>query len=206
MSKSTSLNRDANLVCSDTLRLMVSPVKWWKKISCFIKGVCTTGWCISRFLSEKIFSTWTWRISNKTRRQILQKHLAPKKKFGKEMVHLEVLPENVRLMSVVLAREIRGKITWGGGAPRKMRPQSSIRFGEYHLQAQEFRQSLGFFQWSRCNAGTDEQKKNRAHVNWILSRSPEHPLSYWLPTERCTPTRMHKCSLTSKICSWQSNS
>ena len=41
-----------------------------------------------------------------------------------------------------------------------------------------------FFLRSKCNAGTDEQKKkNRAQVNWILSQSPEHPLWYWLQTE-----------------------
>ena len=64
-----------------------------------LKESYTIGLCIPRFLSEKIYSTWTWKIGNKTRRQILQRHLAPNQtKFGKERVHRKVLSKSVRLV------------------------------------------------------------------------------------------------------------
>ena len=34
--------------------------------------------CISRFLSDKIYSTWAWNVGIETRSQILQGYLAPK--------------------------------------------------------------------------------------------------------------------------------
>ena len=55
---------------------------WCERISCNIKGVYTIGLCISRFLSEKICSTWTRKIGIKTRRQILRMHLAPNQNSG----------------------------------------------------------------------------------------------------------------------------
>ena len=59
-------------------------VRWCERISCIIKGVCTIRLCISRFLSEKVYSTWTREIGIEAHRQILEGHLAPNSKFGKE--------------------------------------------------------------------------------------------------------------------------
>ena len=74
--------------CSDTLRVMVSPVKSRRKvverISCFIEGVCTIVLCIQGFLSEKIYSAERGKIGIKTHRQILQGHVVPKKNTGKK--------------------------------------------------------------------------------------------------------------------------
>ena len=61
----TSLRLDAFLdenVSSDMLELIRSLEKthkerWCERISCIIEGVCTIGLCISRFLSEKVYST-----------------------------------------------------------------------------------------------------------------------------------------------------
>ena len=75
---------------------------WCKRISCNVEGVYTIGLCISRFLSEKVYPTWTWKIGIETHRQILWGH--PIKKIGQERVHREVLSKSVRFMSVVLAR------------------------------------------------------------------------------------------------------
>ena len=50
--------------------------KLWKRISCDIEGDDTIGMCVSRFLSEKVYSTWRRKIGIETRRQILQRHLA----------------------------------------------------------------------------------------------------------------------------------
>ena len=50
---------------------------------------------------------------------------------------------------------IRGQITRGYLAPRNMRPQSSMGFGEKHSQAQEFWQNyVSHFWWSKGNVGT----------------------------------------------------
>ena len=46
--------------------------------------MCTIELCISRFLSEKVYSTRRRKIGIKTRRQILQGHLAPNKNSGKK--------------------------------------------------------------------------------------------------------------------------
>ena len=76
-SKITSLNRDAKSLFRHREadgQLSKVEEKWWKMISCITERVISIGWCIPRFLSEKIFSTWTWKIGNKTRRQILRKH------------------------------------------------------------------------------------------------------------------------------------
>ena len=166
-------------------------VKWWKRINCFTEGVYTTGWFISRFLSEKIFSTWTWRIANKTRRQILPKHLAQNKKFGKE-----------------------GR---SRGITRKCAPHERIlcapKFEEERSNEEVLRREgcARREAWDLANIiyklknSADEQKKNRAQVTWILLESPQPPLWYWLPTAECTPTRKHKCSFTIQICSGQCN-
>ena len=44
-----------------------------------LKGVHTSGLCVSRFVSEKIYSEERLKIGTKTRRQIRQGHVAPKK-------------------------------------------------------------------------------------------------------------------------------
>ena len=48
-----------------------------QSISCLVEGVYSVGLCVSRFLSEQIYSMWTSNVRIKTRRQILQRHLAP---------------------------------------------------------------------------------------------------------------------------------
>ena len=71
---------------------------WCETISCLVEGVYTIGLCVSRFLSETIYSTERVKIGIKT---------APctKLKFGKERVHREEVSRSVNLMSVVLARQ-----------------------------------------------------------------------------------------------------
>ena len=74
-------------------------------------------------MGSAIYSTWKGIIGSKTRRQILQRHLTPNKKFGKERVHREEFSKSVNLMS-------GAKITWGDLATRNMRPQRSLGFVE----------------------------------------------------------------------------
>ena len=81
-----------------------SKKRWCERISCTTEGVYTVGLWISRFLSEKLYSAWARNVGIETRRQVLQRALGTKLKFGKERVHREVLSKSVHLMSVVLAR------------------------------------------------------------------------------------------------------
>ena len=43
--------------------------RWCEGISCIIEGVYTIGLCISRILSEKIYSMWIWKIGIETHRR-----------------------------------------------------------------------------------------------------------------------------------------
>ena len=84
--------------------------RWCERISCDVEGVCSFGLCISRFLSEKIYSTWRRKLGIKTRRQVLQRHMAPNKKKNRERkVHHDEFLMSVNLMSAVLARQNSGK-------------------------------------------------------------------------------------------------
>ena len=90
----TSLNQDANRatnVDSDTLRLMVSPAKvenrWCETFSDLIERVYTLGLCVSGLLCDKICDSGRRKFEIKSRRQILQRHVAPHEKSGKERVH-----------------------------------------------------------------------------------------------------------------------
>ena len=76
--------------------------RWCERISCYSEGVYTIRLRTSRFLSEKIYSTRTGSVGIKTRRQILQRHLAPNQNSAKK--GCEVLSKSVRFMSV-LARQ-----------------------------------------------------------------------------------------------------
>ena len=75
-----------------------------KRINNDIEGVYVVGLRVSRFLFEKVSSVWTMKIGIKTRRQILQGHVTPKKN-RKQRVHREEFSKSVRLMSVVLASQ-----------------------------------------------------------------------------------------------------
>ena len=49
--------------------------------------------CVSQDSYARKFSAERRKIGIKTRRQILQGHLAPKHKFGKERVHRGIIPK-----------------------------------------------------------------------------------------------------------------
>ena len=66
-----------------------------------MKGVYTTGLCVSRFSSENNCSTGRRRIGIKSHHQILQGHMAPQKKLGKERVLREASFKSVRLVSAI---------------------------------------------------------------------------------------------------------
>ena len=114
--------------------------KWWKRLSCLIEGVCTIGLCISRFLSEKFYSTWKRKMGIKSHRQILTRHVAPHKKIGKEKVLREATFRSVNLMSAPRAPQVCGRDTRWNLASRNSSPRSGMGLGEKYLQAQECRQ------------------------------------------------------------------
>ena len=73
----------------NTLWLKASPLKKSKKsggkrISCHTEVVHTIGLCVSRFSSEKVCSTDRRKIGIKSRRHILQGHVAPHKDSWKK--------------------------------------------------------------------------------------------------------------------------
>ena len=97
--------------------------RWCKRISCSTEGNHLR---VSRSSSRKIFSPKRRSVAIKSRRKILQGHLA-QKKSRKKRVHREVSSISVGLMSVILARP---SLRRGHLARRKMRPQSSMGLGE----------------------------------------------------------------------------
>ena len=123
--------------------------RWCERISCLNEGVLPIGLCISRFLFEKIYSTWTWKFGSKTHRQILQRHPARNQKSVKKGSIARYYPKVCASWAYSLRAEIRGKITRGDLAPRNMRLQSSVGFGKTYLQAQEFRQNYVLCCWWR---------------------------------------------------------
>ena len=104
--------------------------RWRERIGCIIEGVYTIGLCISRFLSEKVCSTQRRKTGIKTRRQILQGHLAPNAHSGKKGSIARNYPEVGTSWAWSLRAIIRGEVTTRNLAPRTMRPQSSMGFGE----------------------------------------------------------------------------
>ena len=104
----TSLSRDAHMAKSadsDTLRLMGSPPKNRTKvvwgISCLLEGVFTIRLWVSRFSSDKISYKERRKFWIKSHRQILQRHVAPLKKLGKERVHREASFKSLNLTSPI---------------------------------------------------------------------------------------------------------
>ena len=72
--------------------------RWYRRISCDVEVV-------SRILSEKVYSTWTWKNGIETHRQILQRHHGTKlKDSGKKGPIARNYPKVCASMSVVLAR------------------------------------------------------------------------------------------------------
>ena len=86
--KDTFQNICSKNTISDMLRQNESQTRRQTKVvrrtSCYIEGVFTIGLYISKFLSEKIYSTWICKIGIETHRQILQRHLEPNENSGKK--------------------------------------------------------------------------------------------------------------------------
>ena len=78
--------------------------KWCKRISCHSQGVYSIRLCVSRFSSEKNYSTERWKIGIKAHCQIHRGHVAPHKKFGKERVPREALIKSANFMTTIRAR------------------------------------------------------------------------------------------------------
>ena len=103
--------------------------RWCERISCDIEGVYAVGLCVLRLLLVKVNSTWTWKIGIKSHRRMLQRHMAPNQNSGKKR-SIAKIQKSVPLERSFLRAGIKGKITWGDVAPRKMRPQFSVVYGE----------------------------------------------------------------------------
>ena len=199
------------------LRQRKSPAKGHRKVvqkdQLRYWRVYTVGLCISRFLSEEICSTWTWKIGIKTRRQILQRHLAPNKNSGKKGPSRGVLQKCVHFMSIVFARRNSRKDHMRRLCTKKDAPAEQHGIWRTYSQAQEFGQSYVLYSyWSKGNDGTHLEKDQRsensqsiqehqctrwakkawAHMNWILCEDPGTPLWCLQPMEKCIQTTKHK--------------
>ena len=174
----TSLNQDANMatnVDSDTLRLMVSPAKchrWCGRISCFIKGVYTIGLCVSRFSSEKIYSTGRRQIGIKSHSQIIQRHLAPKKKNSGR--NGSIARNCLNLLSVVRARQNSVKYHMRRPCTTKDAPTKQRGIRRTYLQVQKCGQSCVFssIEARRVPAFTSKSPEEREFV--VDSRASTH--------------------------------
>ena len=104
-----------------------SPRKVVERISCPIGGVCTTGLCVSRLPSEKVFSQ-----ENENWDQITPSN-SPRargttSKFGKDRVHREALFKSANFTNAVRALpDFEERILDENFAPREMFISSNIR-------------------------------------------------------------------------------
>ena len=105
--------------------------RWYERISRIIKGVYTISLCISRILSEKVSSTCKREIWNQNTPSNSPRASGTKWKFGQKGSIVRNHPKVWTSWAQFLPAKIRGKITWGDFAPRKMRPQSGMGFGEH---------------------------------------------------------------------------
>ena len=115
-------------------RQMPFPICWgWRtdqqEVEERLQGVYAVGLCVLRLLFVKVYSTWTWKIGIKSHRQMLQRHMAPNQNSGKKG-SIAKIQKSAPLERSFLRAESRGKISWGDFAPRKMRPQFSVVYGE----------------------------------------------------------------------------
>ena len=86
---------------------------------------------------------WTWKIGIETRHQILQKPLAPNYNSGKKRSISRDYPTVWTSGATSLRDKIRGKITWGDLASRRMRSPKQCRIWQNKFwQAQAFRTKL----------------------------------------------------------------
>ena len=122
---------------SDLLRLKDRPTRSRRKV---VQGVYAVGLCVLRLLLVKVYSTWTWKIGIKSHRRMLHRHMAPNQNSGKKG-SIAKIQKSVPLERSFLRAGIKGKISWGDVAPRKMRPQFSVGNGEKNSKAQEFGQN-----------------------------------------------------------------
>ena len=89
-------------VVSDMLRQMESPTRSRRKV------VRKDQLRIPRFLSEQIYSTWTWNVGIDTHRQILQRHLAPNLSSAKKGSIARCYPTVCTSWAQSLRARIRG--------------------------------------------------------------------------------------------------
>ena len=151
--------------------------RWCERIGCLVEGVCTIGLCVSRFSSENICSTERRKIRIKSRRQILQEHVAPKKKCWKERVHLEELFKSVNFMSVVLARLSLRRGHDGKPCTKKDVPKSSMDLAK-HIYKLKNAEKATFYYPIEIKVAPAHISKSPEDTEFVVdSRASMHMLS-----------------------------
>ena len=137
--------------------------RWCERIRCLVDGVYTHGLCVSRFLSEKVYSMERRKIAIKSHRQ----------KSEQQRVHWEHLFKKCEPHErTPCAPKVWGKSTRRNLATRKMRPQSSMGLSENFLQAQKISIKLRFtllMKPRQCQRPPQNFKRNEN-----LRFTPEH--------------------------------
>ena len=119
-----------------------------------MKNIMLRAWRANQ-ASDKFTVSCTERrnVEIKSRRQIPQRHLAPKKIRDRKGPSPGVIQKCEPHERNPCALQVRGEVTRGNLAPRKMRPQSSMGLGKKWLQAQKFGQDYIRFSYrSQANA------------------------------------------------------
>ena len=188
-----------------------------ERLSCDIEGVFTIGWCISRFLSEKICSRWTWNVgitsSNYPMAPGTESKLGKEKGPSRGIIQKCAPHERSPCAPKFEDRSLEETVHQEGCARKAA--------WDLAKKTQEFGQSYVLFSWwSKGNVDTCRFKETRrarvrcpfrsinaqqtwAQMNWILCEDPGTALWCLQPMEKCIQTRKHKYTFMTSISSWQ---
>ena len=187
--KTASLGPDAHMEMNadiDMLRQRKSPAKSQKKVVRkhqlhYWRSLHSWVVYLKILIQESLFCVKKENLGSKRRRQNLQWHLAPNKNSGKKGSIARDYPKVWTSWAWSLLAKIRGKITWGDFATRKMHPQSSVGFGEHifklknadkatfytPIEAREMQKTRGARTAVDSGASMHMMSKTRLKLRWI---------------------------------------
>ena len=129
--------------------LLVSTCWWWgetqqeverweySRSSCDSERIKGRRLCISKFRSKEVYSAESWANEIErfggTRLKILRTHLVRSSNSGKKRAISRRYPKRCSSWAKTLRAEVWGKNTWGNHTTRRVRPQSSMEFGEKNI-------------------------------------------------------------------------
>ena len=151
--------------------------RWCKGSAAKLKESTQLGWASQDSYPRKSILRERGKLRSKHTVKFTNGHLAPNQKSGKKgSIGRSCLKVRTSWAQHVCS-QIWGTTTWGDPAPWKMRPQSSMGFGETYLQAQECGQSSVFssIEATVMPAPTSKSPEERDFV--VDSGAPMHMMS-----------------------------